>query len=194
MNKAVTVLHCDRFCIIIANCPSPHTTHFKNRTIPCHALYSWLPCQRELDCDKAISYYKLQHFAILSTLIFTQPYLSQDWGIAPHPHHQLDFPHYLPPHSPTQKSAICNKQRILYIQFSALVKMVSGSKAIMFYGTHSTPPWPPFPHYPSLRTNPTNTALSLAMHYILGSLVKGSWIATRLLLIINCNILRFYQR
>ena len=49
-------------------------------------------------------------------------------------------------------------------------------------------------HYPSLRTNPTNTALSLAMHYILGSLVKGSWIATRLLLIINCNILRFYQR
>ena len=31
-------------------------------------------------------------------------------------------------------------------------------------------------HYPSLRTNPTNTALSLAMHYILGSLVKGSWI------------------
>ena len=142
MNKAVTVLHCDRFCIIIANCPSPHTTHFKirtilrltlnlpplskgggltarhklllycvlfaiylpflcyklfcrqdggivtpplaphqpyqHRTIPCHALYSWLPCQRELDCDKATSYYKLQHFAILSTLIFTQPYLSQD--------------------------------------------------------------------------------------------------------------------
>ena len=28
------MLHCDRFCIIIANCPSPHTTHFKNRTIP----------------------------------------------------------------------------------------------------------------------------------------------------------------
>ena len=28
-----------------------------------------------------------------------------------------------------KKSAICNKQRILYIQFSALVKMVSGSKA-----------------------------------------------------------------
>ena len=25
MNKAVTVRHCDRFCIIIANCPSPHT-------------------------------------------------------------------------------------------------------------------------------------------------------------------------
>ena len=52
----------------------------------------------------------------------------------------------------------------------------------------------PKPHYPLLRTNPTNTTLSLAMHYILGSLVKGSWIATRLLLIINSNILRFYQR
>ncbi len=40
---------------------------------------------------------------------------------------------------PTQKSAICNKQRIIYIQFSALVKMVSGSKAIMFYGAHTNP-------------------------------------------------------
>ena len=40
--------------------------------------HSWLPCQRELDCDKAISYYKLQHSAISSTLIFAQPYLSQD--------------------------------------------------------------------------------------------------------------------
>ena len=38
MNKAVTVLHCDRFCIIIANCPSPHTTHFKIRTILRKAL------------------------------------------------------------------------------------------------------------------------------------------------------------
>ena len=37
-----------------------------------------VPCQRELDYDKAISYYKLQHFAISSTLIFAQPYLSQD--------------------------------------------------------------------------------------------------------------------
>ena len=40
--------------------------------------HPWLPCQRELDCDKAISYYKLQHSAISSTLIFAQPYLSQD--------------------------------------------------------------------------------------------------------------------
>ena len=74
---------------------APHQP-YQHRTIPCYALYSWLPCQRELDCDKATSYYKLQHFAILSTLIFAQPYLSQDWGIALHPHHQLDFPHYRP--------------------------------------------------------------------------------------------------
>ena len=51
---------------------------FQNRTIPRLAPHSWLPCQRELDCDKAISYYKLQHSAISSTLIFAQPYLSQD--------------------------------------------------------------------------------------------------------------------
>ena len=31
-------------------------------------------------------------------------------------------------------------------------------------------------HYHSLRTNPTNTALSLAQHHILASLVKGRWI------------------
>ena len=40
--------------------------------------HTWLPCQRELDCDKAISYYKLQHSAISSTLISSLPYLSQD--------------------------------------------------------------------------------------------------------------------
>ena len=39
----------------------------------------------------------------------------------------------------------------------------------------------PKPHYPS----PCTTTL--------GSLVKGSWIATRLFLTINCNILRFHQ-
>ena len=50
----------------------------RTRTIPRLAPHSWLPCQRELDCDKAISYYKLQHSAISSTLIFAQPYLSQD--------------------------------------------------------------------------------------------------------------------
>ena len=37
----------------------------------------------------------------------------------------------------------------------------------------------PKPHYPSLRTT------------TLGSLAKGSWIATRLLLTINCLALRF---
>ena len=46
------------------------------------------------------------------------------------------------PHSPQKNKKIrhLSKQRILYIQFSAIVKMVSGSKAIMFYGTHSTSP------------------------------------------------------
>ena len=32
---------------------------------------------------------------------------------------------------------------------------------------------------------------TLAPHHILGSLAKGSWLATRLLLIINCLVLRF---
>ena len=131
MNKAVTVLHCDRFCIIIANCPSPHTTHFKNRAIPCHALYSWLPCQRELDCDKATSYYKLQHFAILSTLIFAQPLsvarLRDCSPSAP----SIRFSALSFSTLPNTKIRHLSKQRILYIQFSALVKMVSGSKATM---------------------------------------------------------------
>ena len=55
--------------------------------------------------------------------------------------------------------------------------MASGSKAIMLQQRPQHPTVTATPHYPSLRTNPTNTALSLAMHYILGSLVKGSWIA-----------------
>ena len=58
-----------------------------------------------------------------------------------------------PTNSPNKKSAICIKQRILYIQFSPLVKMVFGSKAITFNSTHNTPPQPPFPHYPLPRTN-----------------------------------------
>ena len=45
--------------------------------------------------------------------------------------------------------------------------------------------------HPCAPSNPPKTALSLAMHYILGSLVKGSWLATRLFLIINCNICDF---
>ncbi len=53
-----------------------------------------------------------------------------------------------------------------------------------FKSTATLAPRPtlPKPHYPLLCT------------ITLGSLVKGSWLATRLLLIINCNILRFYQR
>ena len=56
---------------------APHQP-FRTRTIPRLAPHAWLPCQRELDCDKAISYYKSQHSAISSTLIFVQSYLSQD--------------------------------------------------------------------------------------------------------------------
>ena len=87
--------------VLHPHCPlSPHQP-FQNRTIPRLAPHSChmnalpvshpsetlgvqlrasmpVPCQRELDCDKAISYYKLQHSAISSTLIFDQPYLSQD--------------------------------------------------------------------------------------------------------------------
>ena len=64
--------------------------------------------------------------AICPPFLYCKLFCRQDGGIVLRPHHQLDFPH-----SPTQKSAICNKQRILYIQFSALVKLVSDSKAIM---------------------------------------------------------------
>ena len=81
--------------------PAPPHQPSQNRTTPCFAPHSChmnalpvshpsetlgvqlrasmpVPCQRELDCDKAISYYKSQHSAISSTLIFAQPYLSQD--------------------------------------------------------------------------------------------------------------------
>ena len=40
-----------------------------------------VPCQRELDCDKATSYHKLPCSAIQVYLISSQFYLSQDWGI-----------------------------------------------------------------------------------------------------------------
>ena len=65
---------------------APHSCHMNALLVshPCETLGVQLrasmpvPCQRGLDCDKAISYYKLQHSAISSTLIFAQPYLSQD--------------------------------------------------------------------------------------------------------------------
>ena len=71
--------------------------------------------------------------AICPPFLYCKLFCRQDGGIVLHPHHQLDFPHYLPPHSPKKNTKICHlsKQRILYIQFSALVKMVSGSKATM---------------------------------------------------------------
>ena len=146
MNKAVTVLHCDRFCIIIANCPSPHSDrHF--RTIPCYALYSChmnallalRPCKAFGRSTSGIHARPLSKgggltarhklllccflLAICPPFLYCKLFCRQDGGIVLRPHHQLDFPH-----SPTQKSAICNKQRILYIQFSALVKLVSAVK------------------------------------------------------------------
>ena len=50
----------------VAKSQPPLASHqpFQTRTIPRLAPHSWLPCQRELDCDKAISYYKSQHSAI----------------------------------------------------------------------------------------------------------------------------------
>ena len=55
----------------------PHN-HCKRTTYPRPAPHSWLPCQRELACDKVTSYHKLSCSAIQLYLIFSQPYLSQD--------------------------------------------------------------------------------------------------------------------
>ena len=128
MNKAVTVLHCDRFCIIIANCPSPPHNPFQNPHYPLLCTIFLPPLSKG---GGLTARHKLLLccflLAICPPFLYCKLFCRQDGGIVLRPHHQLDFPH-----SPTQKSAICNKQRILYIQFSALVKMVSGSKAIMF--------------------------------------------------------------
>ena len=40
---------------------------------------------------------------ICPPFLYCKLFCRQDGGIVPHPHHQLVFPHYLPPHSPTQK-------------------------------------------------------------------------------------------
>ena len=88
---------------------------------------------------------------------------------------------------PTQKSAVCNKQRILYIQFSALVKMVSGSKAMMLQQRPHHPTATAFPHYPLLCTIflPYERSIGFASVQSLWafnfghpcpSLVKGRWI------------------
>mgnify|MGYP006995433484 FL=1 len=42
MNKAVTVLHCDRFCIIIANCPSPHCDRHSALSLAQHHILASL--------------------------------------------------------------------------------------------------------------------------------------------------------
>ena len=49
--------------------PTPRTNPPKTALSLALHYHTLLPCQRELDCDKATSYYKLQHFVILSTLI-----------------------------------------------------------------------------------------------------------------------------
>ena len=73
MNKAVTVLHCDRFCIIIANCPSPH-------------------------CDRHSALSLAQHHILASLVkgevLSPEKIRATTGGIVPHPHHQLYFPHY----------------------------------------------------------------------------------------------------
>ena len=97
--------------IIIANCPSPHTN-------PTNSALS-------------LAMHYILASLVKGEVLSPEKIRATTGGIALHPHHQLDFPHYLPPHSPTQKIRHLSKQRILYIQFSALVKMVSDSKAII---------------------------------------------------------------
>ena len=91
MNKAVTVLHCDRFCIIIANCPRP--TQPISKSALSHSLFV---------LQSSVCLYGFAFALSPSTAKFSNA-----------------------------KIRHLSKQRILYIQFSALVKMVSGSKAIM---------------------------------------------------------------
>ena len=126
MNKAVTVLHCDRFCIIIANYPSPHTTHFKIRTIPAqHHILASLVKGRWID-GKAQTVALLLSACDMPTLFILQAFLpSRRRDCSP------SAPSIRFSALPNTKIRHLSKQRILYIQFSALVKMVSGSKAIM---------------------------------------------------------------
>ena len=106
---------------------------FQTRTIPCFAPHSWLPCQRELDCDKAISYYKLQHSAISSTLIFAQPYLSQDRGIAHQPLH---------PHNILKSTSIASPRTTLLPFNERSVGFASALSPL-------SSPTLPKPHYPT---------------------------------------------
>ena len=107
--------------------------------LPLHYL-SWLPCQRELDCDKAISYYKLQHSAISSTLIFDQPYLSQDWGIAHQPFH---------PHNLLKSTSVASPRTTLLPFNECSVGFASALSPL-------SSPTLPKPHYP------TKIAITLA--------------------------------
>ena len=147
---------CDRFFILLSHNPAPRITS-QNRTISQKAL-SLLPYERSVgfaslrNSGRSTSGIHARPLskgggltarhklllccfllAICPPFLYCKLFCRQDGGIVLHPHHQLDFPHYLPPHSPKKNTKICHlsKQRILYIQFSALVKMVSGSKATM---------------------------------------------------------------
>ena len=147
MNKAVTVLHCDRFCIIIANCPSPHTN-------PTNSALS----QSLFVLQSSVCLYGFAFALSPSTAKFSNT-----------------------------KIRHLSKQRILYIQFSALVKMVSGSKAMMLQQRPHHPTATAFPHYPLLCTIflPYERSVGFASVQSLWafnfghpcpSLVKGSWI------------------
>ena len=76
MNKAVTVRHCDRFCIIIANCPSPHTN-------PTNSALS-------------LAMHYILASLVKGEVLSPEKIRATTGGIVLHPHHQLDFPHYHP--------------------------------------------------------------------------------------------------
>ena len=140
MNKAVTVLHCDRFCIIAVShprsaptlpkphYPSPHTklaSLVKGRWIDGKAqtvallrficdisaffmLQTFLTSRRR-DCHtttRPAPTLPKPHYPLLCTItlasLVTGEVLSPEkirattGGIALHPHHQLDLPHYHP--------------------------------------------------------------------------------------------------
>ena len=126
MNKAVTVLHCDRFCIIIANCPSPHSDRHSALSLAQHHILASLVKGRWID-GKAQTVALLLSACDMSTLFILQTFL---------PSRRRDCTPSAPSIRfstlPNTKIRHLSKHRILYIQFSALVKMVSGSKAIMF--------------------------------------------------------------
>ena len=152
MNKAVTVLHCDRFCIIAVSHPRSAQPISKTALSQSLFVLQSSVCLYGLAFALSHSLFVLQSFVYLYGFAFAlSPSLFVGERACPsrctkpfHSHNHLkrtSIPRSTP-HSPQKNKKIrhLSKQRILYIQFSAIVKMVSGSKAIMFYGTHSTSP------------------------------------------------------